>query len=734
MVINEALSTIVKSVIDRQLGSSIAHLESYLFTFVQPQASEQLNAIKTDYQLMSSYWQQGYDDDQRQKLYDQLLRRMYVLTMNIGIRYSIRQSAFLTGIHSRARLSRKEWSAAALRRDLVDYVSDVALLELEPEHTRRQHRQAIYAQHQQMMEALFDYVWTSRLWTDGVTDAFEEMLLTPTIDSADQQLMVSAITLSLLNFFGINKFRLLINVYRQSADERVRQRALVGWAFCLNADVARLYPEMNDMVRDVLSDDLCLNELAELQMQVFYCLQAENDNKIIQSEIMPELMKSGNLRVTRNGIEEVDDDTMEDVLHPELSEQRMEKLEASMKRMADMQRQGSDIYFGGFSQMKRFPFFQTVANWFVPFYLEHPAVEGITDGVRGRKFLLSLLKTGPFCDSDKYSFLLGYQAAVSRIPESLLEMMDRGEAVLVGSEIDTSELQTPAFLRRSYLQNLYRFFRVYPQRSEFVNPFDTTAAHPRYLFFANSLLQQTRAEEKLGEVSAFLLKNHACHAAMMTLQNYREEVRDAQFYLLNGTVLSRTHTEQNAGLTVAGSYARLLELDPQNERGWAGYARAMFDSGDYQAALAYYRRLTERHPDRRNYLLNEAVCLTKLNEYGEALKLLYRLNYEAPDDANVTRVLAWTLVGDAKYDAASKFYQALLSSDTVLSDDLLNYGYCLWFSRSITAAAGMFRRYASQPGVSFSAMGEFFGPEHDFICRHGVSDVEIRLMADLLEY
>ena len=51
----------------------------------------------------------------------------------------------------------------------------------------------------------------------------------------------------------------------------------------------------------------------------------------------------------------------------------MEKLEASMKRMNDMQRQGSDVYFGGFSQMKRFPFFSVVANWFMPFYLHHPA-------------------------------------------------------------------------------------------------------------------------------------------------------------------------------------------------------------------------------------------------------------------------------------------------------------------------------------------------------------------------
>ena len=49
-------------------------------------------------------------------------------------------------------------------------------------------------------------------------------------------------------------------------------------------------------------------------------------------------------------------------------------MEESFQKMAEMQKQGTDIYFGGFSQMKRFPFFNELSNWFVPFYSHHPAV------------------------------------------------------------------------------------------------------------------------------------------------------------------------------------------------------------------------------------------------------------------------------------------------------------------------------------------------------------------------
>lgn len=52
------------------------------------------------------------------------------------------------------------------------------------------------------------------------------LLISPTVDSNDQQLLVSAVTLSLLNQYDIVKFRVLVNVYRRSQQVAVQQRAL----------------------------------------------------------------------------------------------------------------------------------------------------------------------------------------------------------------------------------------------------------------------------------------------------------------------------------------------------------------------------------------------------------------------------------------------------------------------------------------------------------------------------
>ena len=91
------------------------------------------------------------------------------------------------------------------------------------------------------------------------------MLLSPTLDTNDQQLIISAVMLSTLEHFDMAKFRTLIHVYEKSVDERVRQRALVGWVLTLNSRlIASIYPEQVDLVHHLLEDEDHCKELGSL--------------------------------------------------------------------------------------------------------------------------------------------------------------------------------------------------------------------------------------------------------------------------------------------------------------------------------------------------------------------------------------------------------------------------------------------------------------------------------------
>ena len=252
---NKIFNDITEQVMNRRLGKAISMLENHLLMNGGQADMEPLRNLKNDYQLMADYWRKGFPDDQRETLYNQLLRRLYVVTTNVAIHDRIRNSSFISASYNRARRAHEDWSVTALRQTLENYVSDMAMVSLEPEHVRQQKKDELCNAHQRMMSDLFDYIWTSRLWSDSLADAFEDMLLSPTLDVLDQQLMVSAITLSAMNAFCINKFRVLVKVYRQAVDECLRQRALVGWVFCANDSVVRLYPEMQTMIGDLLKDE-----------------------------------------------------------------------------------------------------------------------------------------------------------------------------------------------------------------------------------------------------------------------------------------------------------------------------------------------------------------------------------------------------------------------------------------------------------------------------------------------
>ena len=736
---NTTLCDIRTQVLNRQLGKAINALENYLLANPRQQDMDQLISIRNDYQLLTSYWERGFDDPQREQLYDQLLRRVYVLNTNIHSYWQLSESAFLKAIHLRPRKIRKDWSMSAVRASMEAFVSDVALLELEPEHTRQQKSDNLYQQHWELMRDLFDYIFTSRQWRDSLADAFLDMLLSPTLASVDQQLIVSAITLSAMQHFCIQKFRVLCEVYRNATDEPLRQRALVGWVLCADAKAAQLYTEMQQMVATLCSDLRTQNELAELQMQLIYCLQADADRDTIQKEILPDIMNGSKMKMTQGGLVEMDEDTLDDILHPEASELAVERMEQSMKRMVDMQKQGADIYFGGFSQMKRFPFFNDISNWFVPFYSQHPGISQTWNNNRGGKFLKTITKVGAFCDSDKYSFVLAFNQVLDRLPQNILKMVEQGEATAmpIGGEMPLDEQLSPAFIRRSYLQNLYRFYRLYPTRSEFSNPFADNAFDEdngedrQLLFFANSLFTLDVLAQQSLTVAKFLMKRQFYSQALKVLENVPDSQHDLQYFLMTGSTLQ--HLPQTTYRSAAECFHQALQLQPDNERAKAGLARAYFANQKYDEALEAYQALLAQQPDHRTYQLNAAICLLNVGRSEEALKMLYKLSYLNPDDLTVNRVMAWALTISNKYEQADKLYCQLLAIQQPAPSDMLNYGYCLWFSRNVVTAIGMFRQFlSSQTEEAFSIETEFMQTEHQLLADHGITDTEIQLMLDAI--
>ena len=120
---NEQLIDVKEMLLSRQLGKGIRALENYLLTSQRQQDMSQLESIKNDYELMTDYWQRGYDDPQREQVCNQLLRRMFVLTSNIETNWQIAETPFLKATYQRPRRRSEGWSLDGIKQMMETFVS-----------------------------------------------------------------------------------------------------------------------------------------------------------------------------------------------------------------------------------------------------------------------------------------------------------------------------------------------------------------------------------------------------------------------------------------------------------------------------------------------------------------------------------------------------------------------------------------------------------------------------------
>ena len=713
---------------ERNLGGAFKRLHAFLLERQWLSSyAQQLEGIENDYQLMCDFMMRGFRDDKRSEVYDNLLRKTYRFTCDLelqvavrGANVSLREAGNTAGQHA--------LSPDTARQKLEGFVQEAAMLSLENDDTKKARQEELAFKHQQYVNWLFDAILVSPQWNEGQTSAMSQLILSPTIDSIDARLMVSAIMLSAMNEFDVYKLATLKDVYQQATDEYLKQRALVGFAFALPMGDYSLFGQYKTVVSDFCNNDDARRELLELQMQIFYCMNTDRDNAAIQRDIIPTIMKNNNFKITRFGIEEKEDDPMQDILHPDADDKAMEELEASITKMMNMQKAGSDIYFGGFSQMKRFSFFYTLSNWFIPFYLDHPGISQVMEKLQGSRFLQILLDSGPFCDSDKYSFALAMMSVIDKIPANMREMLNNREAI--GPGMDDSDRQSPAYIRRMYLQDLYRFFRVYQQRMDFETAFDYEKIPDRF-FFANPIFGDTPLNAMFTKMARFLIKQKRYDCLRMMLHQQMWPADEPERDLFNALLAMNEGRYSDAKV----SFARVTANQPENEQALKGLAQASLRCGDFAEADKQFALLAERHPDNRHYQLHLSIAKINNHNVEEGVKLLYKLNYENPDDMNVMRALGWGLLMQKNNPQAEGIYDSILSKPKHEAMDSLNAGYCKWFAGKVEEAVALFHDFArkaeSEKDLA-TLMREAFENDKALLDEYGIRNADKSIMADIV--
>ncbi len=714
---------------EQNVGEALKSLRSFIKANKLHAFDARIIRIESDYELMKSYMRKGLNDPQFEEVYDRLLKALYVLNADVQLAVFLNENPSYQAAYMDVQSLDADFDAIKTR--LEAFVQDIALLSLEPQEEQKVRKQELYDRHQQYVNKLFNALLVSPQWNESTAEFAQELLLSPTIDAVDAQLLLSGVMLSVIQLFDIHQFQTLVQVYRQATDPHLRQRALVGTVLSLPENEGDIYPEIQQTINTLCQDEQTCRELVELQMQMFYCMNADADNEKLQKDIIPSLMKGSNISISRAGIVEKEEDEVDEMLNPGAADQAMEEMERNFNQMMNMQKAGSDIYFGGFSHMKRFAFFMTLSNWFVPFYEEHPGLRQVNDKLGGNKFMQLLLESGPFCDSDKYSFVLGLSSIIDKIPQNMREMLDNQD--VFGTTVGMEEKSNPAYVRRMYLQDLYRFYRIYHNKNDFHNPFDTSAVENSAFFVICPYFRESPLKDRVMEVGKFLYKHHFYRELWQLLGAYKDS-DDIEYWRLAAMASYR----EKDYLSADKAYTNVLEMNADDMPAIRGKALTGFYLEKYEQAVEYNRRLLELDATNEHVQLNLAVSLMNNDEIEEGMSLLFKLNYDHPENLSIQRSLAWGYLRQQKPQQAAPIYTRLLANQYRMPTDCLNAGYCQWFLSNMEETVNLFKQYVAEtnkerpmPGGN-TLLHDVFAMDADLLQQYGIGMKEASVMEDLV--
>lgn len=100
---NKTLDHIFSLLGSMALSEAIDELETFGAAHPELSLDARLREIRSDYRLMFDYWSKGFKDEQLELVYRNFIYRMYRLTADVGMRYAISHSSYLTAIDNRVR-------------------------------------------------------------------------------------------------------------------------------------------------------------------------------------------------------------------------------------------------------------------------------------------------------------------------------------------------------------------------------------------------------------------------------------------------------------------------------------------------------------------------------------------------------------------------------------------------------------------------------------------------------
>ncbi len=692
MKITEAINIrnkIYSYIENNEIKNAFDEINNIADKFYNWSAKENANNLEANYRFMIHYIVEGKRDPQQENIYNHMIRDIYNLIDEILTQQQIKESSSI--FFEKTRISKvNQPNTIDKYHDIFVRISDsMSVTSLMPEGEEKNNRvNQLQHEYENYSKELFYSIFISESYNNDQVEAYNIIINSNHVSVSTKCMIVSALTLNILQRFDEKKIELILDITNNDETE-ISARAIVGLIPILREYKNRwkYYTQLTSRISLMSDNNIFVNRLMNAIVQFIQAHETEKISKKLNEEIFPEMMKLSpsigkkiNLDewMGESGLEEKNPDWQKILDDSGLSDKLAE--------FSDMQLGGADVFHSTFSNLKNYPFFNEVCNWFIPFDKYHSSLQSMfSNKQEGEDLLSAMLNTSMMCNSDKYSLCF----SIMQMPEQYRKMMisqlgHEGEELkkLSEEELSINTDQKEKAIYKQYTQDLYRFYKLYKRKDDFDD------------IFAHNL-----DFHKITPISSIITRYDNLHKIAL---HYFEK--------------------NNLGVALE-AYSQLAEIDSPNLETWQkiGYCKQM--SGDIngalqaylkaelmdennswlirrigacyrmikepESALMYYKKLEQLKPDDLNIQLNIGNCFLALKEFDEALNYYFKVDFLSNNNIRAWKSIAWCSFLARKFETAQKYYKQIIDNKAN-ANDYLNAGHIEFCLNNIKAAVEMY--------------------------------------------
>lgn len=725
--IERSKKTISDCIGHRRIKDAIDELRKLARAAADSNSIDRIDSVEQSYRYMLQYAADGIADPERDKIYEDIIIKIKEITDAVINEIVARTSTKLYYSTLRAeRMHPEPLGTLVERYKTAD--NDLQTYNGLPEPDRDTDKLiSLREAEERVASAIFKKIWVTYPVLQPDVDIIREILADNSLPVTMRQMVMAAVMMNLLEHYNEKLLLALLDAY-QTGEKDLSVKSL-----CCALIIMYKYRCMISHSKELqlrlsaLSDDSqACSDVMMIFLQFIRARTTERITKKVQTELVPELMKlKPELRDKLHGLD-ADDDPESLAANPDWQE-ILDKsgITEKMMELNKMQMEGSDVFLSSFSRLKSFPFFNDISNWFVPFSMDNSVVTHVIKDTKG-KLMEMVDKSGVFCDSDKYSFVLSLAGLPADRRVVMLGQFDEQSGAM--EEMAKSELPAPAKVRENtvnkFVQNLYRFFNLFPRRSEFYNPFASTLNLIEVPFVGEILSDATN----LKVIAEFYFHQELYADAVSLFSKICGlSSGSADLYQKMGFCYEKMKDYVKA----AENYEKVDIIKPDDIWTLKHLALCRRTAGNLRGTLECYKRIEELQPENVAVANSIGNCLLALGQANDALKYYFKVDYLAGSSVKTLRPIAWCSFLDGNYAQSLEYYDKIIGLEPDYSD-YVNRSHALLASGNVKDAVAGYAKAAdlSDIGKVISAVDS----DRKYLAEAGVDEALIYMLLDKLRY